>query len=820
MSSFADYEKIGSFYLGKKFELAGRKLLDEKVLYDAKDLTTHAMCVGMTGSGKTGLCLSLLEEAALDGIPAICVDPKGDLGNLLLAFPELRPEDFKPWLESAEAARKNLSLDEYAEQTASNWRHGLESWDQDASRVRNYKDAVDIAIYTPGSNAGIPMTVLKSFNAPPEAVLNDAEVMRERVAGAASGLLTLLGIEADPLSSREHILLANIFDSTWRKNQSLDLPSLIRAIQAPPLEKIGVFDLESFYPAAERMKLSMRLNNLLASPTFSGWLEGSPLDIKQLLYTAQGKPRISIISIAHLSDSERMFFVTILLNELLSWMRTQPGTSSLRAMFYMDEVFGYFPPSAKPPSKPPMLVLLKQARAFGLGIALATQNPVDLDYKGLSNIGTWFLGRLQTQRDKERVLEGLEGAAAQSGTRFNRGEMEQTLAALGSRVFLMNNVHDDGPTIFQTRWAMSYLRGPLSRTQIQQLMDPRRKELDSTAKAPEPESTSQVSRPLQQTTPAQRPIVPNDVNERFWIPARVPRENSKTVYRAALLGTVSCHYVRASANLDQWFDKSILVQIGSSVPEQLWQQSCELSPGSLELSQHAEADFRFSELPSELLNDKNYKSWVKDLRDYLYRHAPLRLFECKELKQFSLPGQDEADARMHWSQAIREQRDEAKEELHTRYAKRLQSLEEKIRNARQRLEKERAQYDKEKWNTALNFGQTILGAILGNKISSRTASTGRSAGRAAQQRTDVLHAGETLADLERERSEIVLESETELRELKERFSIENLTLEPLDVPCRKGDLKVDLLALLWIPWEIDSQGIATPLVQLPSINRG
>ncbi|MEO8269602.1 MAG: DUF87 domain-containing protein, partial [Aureliella sp.] len=482
MENLPDYEKIGSFYIGKKYELAGRRLLEDKVLYDSNDLTTHAMCVGMTGSGKTGLCLSLLEEAAIDGIPVICLDPKGDLGNLLLAFPSLAPADFKPWLDASEASRKGLDLDQYARETATKWRDGLQSWDQDASRIRRYVASVDMAIYTPGSNAGIPMNVLKSFDAPPKEVIDDSEVMRERVAGTASGLLTLMGIAADPLGSREHILLSNIFDSAWRAGRSLDLPDLIRSIQTPPMDKIGVFDLESFYPSKERLKLSMTLNNLLASPSFAGWLEGAPLDIKKLLYTDQGKPRLSIISIAHLSDPERMFFVTILLNELLVWMRMQSGTTSLRALFYMDEVYGFFPPSAIPPSKPPMLVLLKQARAFGLGIVLATQNPVDLDYKGLSNIGTWFLGRLQTQRDKDRVLEGLEGAAAQTGNKFDRGAMEQTLAALGNRVFLMNNVHDESPTIFQSRWAMSYLRGPLSRDQIQKLMDPRRPELSNGGK--------------------------------------------------------------------------------------------------------------------------------------------------------------------------------------------------------------------------------------------------------------------------------------------------------------------------------------------------
>ena len=475
MSTVQDYEKLGSFYLGKKYDLGARKLLDELVNYDSKDLVTHALCVGMTGSGKTGLCLSLLEEAAIDGVPAICIDPKGDLGNLLLAFPNLAPSDFQEWIEPAEATRQGKPIESLAAETADRWRKGLSDWHQEPDRIQRFKDSVDLTIFTPGSNIGVPMTVLKSFDAPAPAVREDVETMREKVAAASSGLLTLLGIDADPLTSREHILLSNIFDQAWRKGNNLSLEDLIRQIQSPPIKKIGVLDLDSFYSAADRAKLSMSLNNLLASPSFAGWLEGQPLDIKGMLYTAEGKPRLSIISIAHLNDSERMFFVTIFLGELLAWMRAQPGTGSLRAVFYMDEVYGYFPPSAKPPSKPPMLTLLKQARAFGLGIVLATQNPVDLDYKGLSNMGTWFLGRLQTQRDKDRVLDGLEGASMQQGSAFDRPAMERSLSALGNRVFLMNNVHDDGPTIFQSRWALSFLRGPLSRDQISKLMLEKRK---------------------------------------------------------------------------------------------------------------------------------------------------------------------------------------------------------------------------------------------------------------------------------------------------------------------------------------------------------
>jgi hypothetical protein len=453
----ADIDKPGSFYLGRPHDLKSGKTGAEPLLYDSKDLTTHAVCVGMTGSGKTGLCLALMEEAALNGIPALAIDPKGDLGNLLLAFPNLAPGDFRPWIDESEAARKKMSPDDFAASQAELWRKGLAEWGQGPDRIQRFCDSVDRAIYTPGSSAGIPITVLKSFAAPPKELVADADAFSERVASATSGLLALLGVDADPVRSREHIFLATLLDTAWRANNDVDLRDLIQDINRPQISKVGAVDLESFYPAKDRTKLAMSLNSLLASPSFSSWLEGEPLDMKRLLYTPEGKPRLAIISIAHLDDAQRMFFVTILLNEVLSWIRTQPGTSSLRALLYMDEVFGYFPPLGNPPAKRPMLTLLKQARAFGLGCVLATQNPVDLDYKGLSNAGTWFLGRLQTERDKARVIEGLEGASAQASASFNRQEMEAALAALGNRVFLMNNVHEDAPVTFKTRWAMSYL---------------------------------------------------------------------------------------------------------------------------------------------------------------------------------------------------------------------------------------------------------------------------------------------------------------------------------------------------------------------------
>ena len=443
------YEKLGAFYLGKYFDMAAQKLKDDLVLYDSKDLNTHAVIIGMTGSGKTGLGISLLEEALIDNIPVIAIDPKGDLPNLLLSFPQLQPGDFRPWINEQDALNAGLTPDQFAGKQADLWRKGLASWDQDPERIDRLKASAEFAVYTPGSNAGQPVSVLRNFAPPTTDIMAEKDLLRDRIQSTVTALLALLGIEADPITSREHILLSNIIESSWAEGKALDLAGMIRAIQSPPFERIGIMDLEAFYPPKNRFQLAMRLNNLLAAPGFEAWLEGEPLNINRMLYTDQGKPRASIFSISHLSDAERMFFVAVLLNEILAWMRTQSGTTSLRAILYMDEIYGYFPPVKNPPSKTPLLTLLKQARAFGLGVVLSTQNPVDLDYKGLSNTGTWFIGRLQTDRDKARVLEGLEGAAA--GTGFDRGRMEEILAGLGQRIFLLNNVHENAPVTFQTR---------------------------------------------------------------------------------------------------------------------------------------------------------------------------------------------------------------------------------------------------------------------------------------------------------------------------------------------------------------------------------
>ena len=786
-----DFEKLGVFYLGKKDE--------GLLLLDSKDLVTHAVCVGMTGSGKTGLCVGLLEEAAIDGIPAIIIDPKGDLSNLLLNFPSLAPADFAPWVNEEEARKKGITKDQFATETAERWKKGLADWGQDGARIQRLRDAADYTIYTPGSSAGYPVSVLRSFGAPPEEMREDREAMRERIQSTATALLALMNVVADPIQSREHILISKLIESAWMQGNDLDLATLIQQIQKPPVTRIGVLEIEAFYPSKERFELAIALNNLLASPGFEAWLEGDALDIGSLLYTATGRPRMSIFSISHLSDSERMFFVALLLNQMVSWMRTQPGTSSLRALLYMDEIFGYFPPVANPPSKQPLLTLLKQARAFGVGVVLATQNPVDLDYKGLSNCGTWLVGRLQTERDKMRLIEGLEGAAAAAGGSADRGALEQLLSSLKSRIFLMSNVHRGALEVFESRWALSYLSGPLTRAQIKTLMDAKKKAL------PPPPIAGEAAAPpaaapkrAAEVVGTARPVLPPDIEQHF-LPVR---STGAASYEPVLFGVAQVRFTDTKTKIDFSREVKFCTLVESGPVAVNWEQAEELDIDIAELESEPTDGASFGDLPAAAGKAKSYTTWNKDFVNWLFATQKLEVLQSANLGQVSNPGESERDFRVRLTTAAHEARDEAVTALHQKYGPKLAMLEERVRKAQQMVEKQQQEATQSKVQTGLSIATSVLGAIMGRGFMTKTAmssvgSAARTLGKASREGQDVDRAEENLQSALDQRQQLEQQLQEEIATLATQYDTLNEKFESVVIAPKKTNIQVKLFSLCW-----------------------
>jgi hypothetical protein len=811
------YEKLGVFYLGKAFDMESGKIREEMVLYDSKDLTTHAVIIGMTGSGKTGLALGLLEEALIDNIPVIAIDPKGDLPNLLLTFPGLTPEEFLPWVDDQDAAAAGFSRQQFAAKQADLWRKGLADWGQGPERIERLRAAAEFAVYTPGSRAGLPVNALGSFAPPPAAVAEDRDLLRERIMTTATSLLALAGIDADPITSREHILLSTIFSAAWSQGKGLDLSGLVRAVQEPPFARVGVMDLDSFYPAKDRFQLAMRFNNLLAAPGFEAWLEGEPLDIGRLLFTAEGRPRASIFTISHLGDAERMFFVSKLLNEILAWVRTQPGTSSLRAVLYMDEIFGYFPPVSNPPSKQPLLTLLKQARAFGLGVVLSTQNPVDLDYKGLANTGTWFIGRLQTEGDKERVMAGLEGASA--GRHFDRGRMEKTLAGLGKRVFLLNSVHENEPAIFQTRWTLSYLRGPMTRENIKVLTAAGAAVKSS--ELPSPETSQPLAPPpiaAGVVRDSQPPLLPPGIAA-YYLPPEEPGPGLE--YYPAVLGSLNIHFTSAKQRIDLSRRLAYAAPLAEGPVPLDWDQAVPLAVDPSELSPKPAAGASFAELPAEAKKAKSYDAWRKDLARWVRQNCALKLQRSDRFGLSARAEESNADFMARLAQTAREQRDLEVEKLRRRYADKFNALKDRLMRAEQSVSREQEQLSAKKVETAISFGTAILGAFLGRKAVSaasagRLGTAAKSAGRLRKESMDTARAQESAEAVKAKIAELDLALQADIDKLEAAFDPAAEKLQEVVVAPTPAGITQEFFGLVWLPYRRDDQGKAVPAWQAAS----
>ena len=789
MSELPDFEKMDLFYLGRELDRQSGETSNLPLLYKNKNLTTHAVILGMTGSGKTGLGIALLEEAALDKVPAIIIDPKGDMVNLLLSFPELAADDFEPWIDADKARQKEMSTKAFAEQTAVEWEQGLASWGQDKDRIARMHEYAEFMVYTPGSGVGRPVSVLDSLRAPDPSAAADDEIMAGLVNSAASSLLVLVGIEADPLKSRQHILLSSILLHHWRRQEDLDMESLIGSVVGPPFSKVGVFPLESFYPQPKRMELAMQLNNIIASPSFSSWTQGVPMEIDSFLYTKEGKPCHSIFTLSHLSDEERMFFVTMLLGRLLGWMREQEGSSSLRCLLYMDEIFGYFPPSANPPAKKAMLLLLKQARAFGLGVVLSTQNPVDLDYKGLSNIGTWFIGRLQTRQDQDRVLSGIAG----SSDRFNKQQLRELMAEMRGRTFLLSSTHRPEPLLFETRWVLSYLKGPVSLQDIAKLVD----------KPPETERVllERISAGGQGQTSDSLPLIP-DALEQYFIPPPVPME--KVQYRPWLVGTARVRFFNQRRNIDQVQDVCLRLSAEQTDTTFNWEEA-KVSPLQPDTGmQSAQSGSSFFPVSAELLDKGNITVLKKEFSDFLYHGKKLEMLRVASLKLESRPMESEEQFHLRLVSLLRKQKEVEVQKVEERFRKKQQQLQTRLEKYAARLDKEKGDVKARGVDTALSFGVAVFGALFGSKGLSvsnvnRSARGVRSAGRLMKEKGDVERAEQEVERSELELQLLATELQETLTAVADRFDPAQYTVESFAITPRRSDIFSLTLYLLWEP---------------------
>ncbi len=810
----------GNMYLGRRSDT------DEPLFYPASDLTTHAICLGMTGSGKTGLGIVLLEEAILQGIPVLALDPKGDITNLLLTFPELQPEDFRPWVSVEAARRRNLSLDAYAEQVAAAWADGLDSWGIDAGRIERLKTAADYAVYTPGSDAGRQINLMHSFDPPDLSWHTDEELLREEISGLVSALLALAGVPADPLRSREHILLSTILEDAWRKGESLDLTQLLTRVQKPPFAQLGAFAVETFFPAQDRLALALALNTLIAAPGFENWLEGESLDVEALLWTPDGRPRVSIFYLAHLNDAGRMFFVTLLLEQVRVWLRHQSGSADLRALLYFDELYGYLPPHPhQPPSKPPLMALLKQARALGLGLVLATQNPVDLDYKALSNAGTWIVGKLQTERDRDRALEGVVEATREAGGRADRAALAERVAGLEARTFLLRNVHAAAPLVFHSRWAMSYLRGPLTRDEIRALhgqepAKPAPPQAPPGRESP-PAAPASAPEPLPvwpETYAAAPPTLPAGVRQ-FFLPVETSLEwavrraeeatgstivyhDKRLIYEPRLLAQATVRYTHTQARLSHDVAYSRLVTLPPHGGFVDWTTAAsDISPAAPDARPAQGA--RFAPLPADLLAARTLASLEKDFADYLYRQISFNLWHNPTLKLYAEPNETRNQFIRRCRKAAQETRDEAVQKLHEKYATRLDRLLDKLRREERELADDQAEYEARRREELLSAGESLLGFLSGRRSTRAVSIQSRKRRLTEQAKLDAEESEDEIAHLEDQIAD--LEAELEAKEAEEtaRWAAAIEDVAALEIRPTKSNVFVERFGLAWLPrWQV------------------
>ena len=809
-----------NFFIGRAYDLKQGKITNESILYNPSDLTTHAVVTGMTGSGKTGLCIGLLEEAALKGLPAIIIDPKGDLTNLILHFPNLDPADFEPWIDPDAARLKGKSKQEAAQEAATSWSTSIDEWDLSRASLATLKE-FGFAIYSPGSAAGIPVNILSSFEAPEIPWEGNEESLRERISSTITAVLGLVGMnDIDPLRSREHILLCNILESSWSAGRGLTLTDLIMQAQKPPMDRLGAFPMDKFFPEKDRFELAMLLNNFLASPTFQVWQQGQPLDIEKLLYTADGKPRHSIFYLSHLSENERMFFVTLLFSAIESWMRKQRGTSGLRALVYFDEILGYLPPVANPPSRGVMLRMIKQARAFGVGLLLATQNPVDLDYKALSNIGTWFIGRLQTERDKMRLMDGLETLTGG----MDASAISDIISSLGKRVFLMNNVNRPGPKVFHARQVLNYLAGPLSRDLLPEL----NRLAGASQAVPSGPAYKAKEGELELIGSAEgftkmRPAVPSRIDE-FFLPAQlaiaraisasganipVPEVYS-TCYKPAFIAQAEVRYTASKLGVNKTqLMTGILEEGGTNRPD--WEESLAKGMDSRSFDRGPEPDALFAHLPGWLSDPKSIKENADDFSDWLYRNSRISILANENLKLYADMDEGEGSFLERCRKQANEMMEDQLDKLEDSYKKKMGALEGKLRRQEGEVELREQKVSQHTMDAIGTAGSTIIGMLMGRKRSlgssiTKTRMTSEAKSMLSREKKELEDIKDELEDLEKEFSEKQEELAADFDKLAR--DITRMPYSP-----KKSDIFLSFYGVAWLPYYIFKDGNYTRQVR-------
>ena len=795
---------MGELFLGGHVDPSSHERTGDEIKIDTDKFTTHGVIVGMTGSGKTGLGVVLLEEVLSSGLPTLVIDPKGDLTNLCLTFPALSPTEFRPWIDEAQAKAAGATPDEFAQQQSELWTKGLLGWGYTTQNITDLRATTDFTIYTPGSQSGVPVNIVGSLQVPDD--MSDAEIVGDEIEGYVSGLLGLVGIQADPLSSREHILLSNLINHSWSAGKALDLPTLVGLVGNPPIRKLGVFELDQFFPPADRMKLAMQLNGLLASPSFAAWAQGPALDIQSMLYTADGSPRCAIVTTAHLSDEERQFVTSLVLAKLVTWMRRQSGTTDLRAMLYMDEVAGYLPPTANPPTKKPIMTLMKQARAFGVGVVLSTQNPVDIDYKALSNAGTWMIGRLSTERDKARLLEGLKSAAGN----VDIDSVDDTISGLGKREFVLRVPGKDGTSVFTTRWAMSYLRGPMTRDQISELMAAERAEAETTAPtAAAADGASATVTPSDEIGDDETTVMPEvaDGTPVRWIDTAAPWLESAggdprgSRLEAAIVARVQLRYDETKADLvhDEEFE-CVITPLGETVDVSRT-LAVDYDDRDLRTEPTGATVYRMTD--AKLTNKTFFSGIERDLRDHLVRSMNIEVPANPTLKLYGRPGETTEEFGVRCGRAADELADADIAKLRDKYEAKVTRLRDQIEAAQDRVDVLEEESNSKRNSELLSTAGSVLGGLLGGKSRGGllgklgTAAGRRGRTKASKERVDA--AENKVERLQEKLEELEADLAEDVTEIDAKWLDAAADVDTLRVPLEKTDVKVTQLVLAWMP---------------------